>query len=85
MVNMPIVKIARIVITLQKNDLIMIIQDDGKGFDASKTANQIVSGGEYVGGNGIKNMYARAQDMEARLCINSKIDEETIVELTLHL
>ncbi|HLA57438.1 MAG TPA: two-component regulator propeller domain-containing protein, partial [Puia sp.] len=49
-------KNASIVLRLQKNDLTMIIQDDGKGFDVSgKKAYEIVSDGEYVGGNGIKN------------------------------
>jgi ligand-binding sensor domain-containing protein/signal transduction histidine kinase len=71
---------------LQKDDLVMIIQDDGKGFDAYRTAAiERVSAGEYVGGNGIKNMQARADDMMAKLCINSKIDEGTTVELTLRL
>jgi ligand-binding sensor domain-containing protein/signal transduction histidine kinase len=79
-------KSAGITLTLQKDDLIMIIQDDGKGFDVSQiTANKIVSSGEYLGGNGIKNMNARANDMEAKLCISSKINEGTTVQLTLHL
>lgn len=75
-----------ITLALQKNDLIMIIQDDGKGFDASRaTANEINPAGEYVGGNGIKNMHARADDMKARLCINSKKDEGTTVQLIVSL
>ena len=41
--------------------------------------------GEYLGGNGIKNMHARADDMNAKLCIHSKINEGTTVQLTLHL
>jgi len=43
----------------------------------------VVHAGEYIGGNGIKNMQARANDMNAKLCIDSKINEGTIVELTL--
>jgi ligand-binding sensor domain-containing protein/signal transduction histidine kinase len=75
-----------ITLALQKNDLIMIIQDDGKGFDASRaTVKEVNPVGEYVGGNGIKNMHARADDMKARLCINSKKDEGTTVQLIVSL
>ena len=47
--------------------------------------NEIIPAGEYLGGNGIKNMHARADDMNAKLCINSKINEGTTVQLILPL
>ena len=64
----------------------MTIKDDGKGFDVSQiAANAIFTNGESLGGNGIKNMHARADDMNAKLCINSKINEGTTIQLTLRL
>ena len=71
-----------------KNDhLLMAIKDDGKGFDADTTIlnNHSLNSSSLgrLGGNGIKNMYSRADDMNAVLCISSKINEGTIVQLTL--
>jgi len=77
-------KNVHIILTTQKNGLAMIIQDDGKGFDVSRFFNgEAPSSGEYLGGNGIKNMQARADDMNAILRIDSKINEGTTVQLTL--
>jgi signal transduction histidine kinase len=45
--------------------------------------NEIISQGEYLGGNGIKNMQARANDINANLCIDSKITKGTTVQLSL--
>ena len=45
----------------------------------------ISTNGEYLGGNGIKNMHARADDVNAKLCIDSRINEGTTIQLTLHL
>jgi len=38
-----------------------------------------------LGGNGLKNMHARAEDVNAKLCINSTINEGTTIQLTLRL
>ncbi len=79
-------KTAGITLSVQRNNLMMIIQDDGKGFDASQTTSgEINIPGEHLGGNGIKNMNARAGNIKAKLCINSKIKEGTTVQLTLHI
>ena len=76
----------RITLSVQNNDLIMIVQDNGKGFNVSKiTSNEICTAGEYLGGNGIKNMTARAADIKAKICISSKTNEGTTVHLTVHL
>jgi signal transduction histidine kinase len=70
----------------QDNDLAMTIKDDGKGFDVSNRAsNGNGNTAEYVGGNGINNMEARANEMKARLCILSNKKEGTTVQLTLNL
>ena len=64
----------------------MAIKDDGKGFDVSQiAADTIFTNGESLGGNGIKNMHARADDVNAKLCIHSKINEGTTIQLTLRL
>jgi signal transduction histidine kinase len=79
-------KTASIKLCVQNSNLMMNIQDDGKGFDVSHTtSNEILSTGKYLGGNGIKNMKARADDMNAKLCISSKINEGSTVQLSLPL
>ena len=74
-------------ISLSTNDncLIMLVKDDGKGFDVSKiTENSISSGSDHLGGNGIRNMQSRAEDMNATLCIYS-INRGTTIQLTVPL
>ncbi len=79
-------KTVSIIMSVQNNNLIMMIKDDGKGFDSLQTTpNEILQAHEYLGGNGIKNMQARADDMKAKLCISSKINEGSTVHLSLHL
>jgi ligand-binding sensor domain-containing protein/signal transduction histidine kinase len=79
----------KVTITLcaKNNYLIMAIKDDGKGFEpdanilSNESTNSSPSG--RLGGAGIKNMHARANDMNAKLLINSRINEGTTVQLTL--
>jgi signal transduction histidine kinase len=79
-------KTVHITLSLQDNDLMMIIKDDGKGFNDHQVAtNGTLPAGEYPGGNGIKNMHARADDMNAKLCLHSTINEGTTVQLVLQL
>ena len=79
-------KMVSIALCLKNNDLMMIIKDDGKGFDISQIdIIKISAESKHLGGNGIKNMHARADDINAKLCINSKINEGTNVQLILHL
>ncbi|MCW3091469.1 MAG: signal transduction histidine kinase [Ferruginibacter sp.] len=82
-------KTVNISLCVKNNHLTMSIKDDGKGFDAVKT---IVNNGPSnasplgsIGGAGIKNMHARANAMDAKLSINSKINEGTSVQLTVNL
>lgn len=79
-------KTASIALSVKNNNLLMTIRDDGKGFDGAPAASgKIFLNGENLGGNGIKNMHARADDLSAALCINSKINEGTIIELAVPL
>jgi signal transduction histidine kinase len=77
---------ATITLCEQNNNLVMIIQDDGKGFNTGQTTtDETFSRGEYLGGNGLKNMHARAHDMNGKLCIESETGHGTTVQLTLLL
>ncbi len=79
-------KNVRVALSVNNNNLLMFIKDDGKGYDVSKivTTDKFT---EYdsLGGNGIKNMRGRADEMNARLNIHSKINEGTSVQLTVPL
>ena len=76
-------KMVNIALCVSDDNFMMTIKDDGKGFDVVQTTAQIIAADKYLGGNGIKNMNARAEDMHAKLCINSKINEGTTVQLAL--
>jgi ligand-binding sensor domain-containing protein/signal transduction histidine kinase len=79
-------KSAWITLSVDNNSLIMSIKDDGKGFHVSRlAADTKFKNGESLGGNGLKNMYARADDVNAKLCINSTINEGTTIQLKLRL
>jgi signal transduction histidine kinase/ligand-binding sensor domain-containing protein len=79
-------KRVNIALCVSNDNFMMTVRDDGKGFDVTQTvANEIIPEGEYLGGNGIKNMQARAEDMNATLCIDSKINEGTTVQLIVSL
>jgi signal transduction histidine kinase len=71
---------------LQRNTFIMIIRDDGKGFDEHQiSSNDTSPATGYSGGNGIKNMKVRADDLNGKLCIYSKRNQGTSVQLTIPL
>jgi signal transduction histidine kinase len=79
-------KSAWITLSVDNNILIMSINDDGKGFDVSQiAAHTKLKNGESLGGNGLKNMQARADDVNAKLCITSKINEGTTIQFKLRL
>lgn len=79
-------KKVQISLLTQANGLTMIIQDDGNGFDIYQVAaNEASPNREYLGGNGIKNMKARADDMSAGFCIDSKANEGTTIQLIVSL
>ena len=57
----------------EKNNLIMLIQDNGKGFDVKKS----------TGGNGLKNMKKRAIEIGAQLTIESFPGNGTTIQLSI--
>lgn len=66
----------------QKGNLLsMRIQDDGKGFDLSKTSEGYKSSDVYGGGNGLRNMQQRALNMKGTLRMQSEPGKGTCIEL----
>ena len=57
----------------EKNNLTMIIRDDGKGFDLDKSTE----------GNGLKNMKKRASEIGAQLVIDSFPGNGTTIQLSV--
>ena len=57
------------------NDLLLTISDNGKGFDHTKVQN----------GNGLKNMKARAIEINAQLNLESRQGQGTVLKLKLSL
>lgn len=58
----------------------MRINDDGKGFDMTKTSEGFKSSDVYGGGNGLKNMQLRAKEMKGNVQIKSQPGKGTLVE-----
>ena len=58
----------------------MRINDDGKGFDMTKTSEGFKSSDVYGGGNGLKNMQLRAKEMKGTVQIKSQPGKGTLVE-----
>jgi signal transduction histidine kinase len=65
-------KTVKVSIAQQAQNIVMIITDDGTGFE---TAN------ETLNGNGLKNMHARAKEIDAQLNIDSWLNKGTRIEL----
>jgi signal transduction histidine kinase len=63
------------------NRIIMKIEDDGKGFDLSKTSEGFKSSDVYGGGNGLKNMQNRAKEMKGHLKMHSEPGKGTRIEV----
>lgn len=61
--------------------IILKMQDDGKGFDLSKTSEGYKSSDVFGGGNGLKNMQNRAKEMKGILKMYSEPGKGTSVEL----
>ena len=59
----------------------MEIKDNGRGFDLSKTSEGYKSSDVFGGGNGLKNMQARAKEMNGKISVHSKPGEGTVVNL----
>ena len=67
-------KSIKIDIKRQKDDIVIAIEDDGKGFDSNKV--------EF--GNGISNMKKRIADINGEIEINSTPNKGTMVQIKFH-
>jgi signal transduction histidine kinase/ligand-binding sensor domain-containing protein len=74
-------KSVRVDIRQKGSHILMMIQDDGKGFDLAKTSEGYKSSDVYGGGNGLKNMQLRAKEMKGSLKITSAPGQGTMVKL----
>ena len=63
------------------NKVSMIITDDGKGFEFSKTSEGYKSSDVFGGGNGLRNMYRRATEMKGTLLMKSEPGKGTTLQL----
>ena len=61
------------------NTIIMNIKDNGKGFDIEHLQHRT------LGGNGLRNMQARAEKLGGKLMIESKINEGTTIKLVFEM
>jgi two-component sensor histidine kinase len=66
----------RVELMNNRNQITMLIKDNGKGFEVENLPKNRVSGG-----NGLKNMKARAEKLGGKLEIISKIEEGTSVKV----
>jgi signal transduction histidine kinase len=64
---------AKFAIKGEKNNLTMVIRDNGKGFDLGKATE----------GNGLKNMKKRADEIGAKLVIDSFPGNGTTIQLSV--
>jgi signal transduction histidine kinase len=77
-------KMVYISLSLANNKLTMAVKDDGIGFNVSQTATEAKRKERgSLGGNGLKNMHARASDLNATVLIYSAINEGTTILLIL--
>lgn len=63
------------------SNIIMKIEDNGNGFDRTKTSEGYKSSDVYGGGNGLKNMQLRAKEMKGKLSIWSEPGSGTRIEV----
>jgi signal transduction histidine kinase len=67
-------------ITNYHNRLILVVKDDGTGFDLTKIEKQA---GKSLSGNGLANMKRRAEEMKGDLTIDTSPGNGTSVKLSV--
>jgi signal transduction histidine kinase len=65
----------QILIKQENKKMILLIKDDGKGFDSTIVSNR----------NGLKNIVARANALNGMIDIKSMIDKGTVIQLIVPL
>lgn len=67
---------AYITLSKHENRLLVVVEDDGKGFDSSKSDNR---------GFGLHSMHERADNIQAELIIESQVGSGTVITLSMEL
>jgi signal transduction histidine kinase len=70
-------KTVNIVLSYQHEELKLSVKDDGKGFDIYQLPKT------KLGGNGLKNMKARAAQVNGNITINSEMEKGTQILFTM--
>jgi signal transduction histidine kinase len=70
-------------VSIQNDQLEMQVRDNGRGFDV--TQQNTGTANETLGGNGLKNMRVRADDIHAEFNIHSAINKGTMIHLKLEI
>ncbi|MGB3077263.1 MAG: two-component regulator propeller domain-containing protein [Chitinophagales bacterium] len=78
-----ICKNVNVSVALENSHLIMIITDNGKGFETSMEPETIII--KQSGGNGLKNMKVRAEEIKAKLTITSWVGKGTRIHFSMAL
>jgi signal transduction histidine kinase len=68
-----------VTITQQHHLIELMVKDNGVGFNVEKELNEP---SQSLSGNGLRNMQARAKDMEAQIVIESKVGAGTTIKLS---
>ena len=68
-------RLARIQLSMENNQLKLLVQDDGIGFNAE----------QVTAGNGLQNMHQRAVLLSGKLDISSKVNQGTRLQLEMPL
>ncbi len=66
----------RIIISKNKNNYVIGVEDDGNGFDINEVKNK---------GNGLRNMEERAKEIESKILINSEVCNGTSIGVKLNI
>ncbi|HEY6503501.1 MAG TPA: two-component regulator propeller domain-containing protein [Chitinophagaceae bacterium] len=61
-----------------QQDLVLIVKDDGKGFNMAESEERAKSS---LSGNGLQNMRVRAREMKGKLVISSEPGKGTVIDL----
>ena len=78
-------KHAHLSISIKSKQLSMLIRDNGVGFNTDFQNGEMKSIIQNFGGSGLKNMQARANDINANLKIESELGKGTLIALTFNI
>jgi signal transduction histidine kinase len=66
---------------MEKDNLIMTIKDNGKGFDIASQNARLNN--ESLGGNGLKNMQTSVENINGKFNVQTSVNTGTIITFSL--